>query len=282
MKSLLGAAEIRELALGLDLQPTKKLGQNFVVDANTCRKIVKLAQVEERDTALEIGPGLGSLTLAILENAHQVLAVEIDDRLANQLPITVEKHGLDPKKLIVLNQDATTIRQLPTKPTVLVANLPYNISVPVLLNLLEGFPSIHRGVVMVQSEVAYRLAAKPGNKEYGSPTAKANWWVDLEIAGSVSRSVFWPIPNVDSALVRFTRHAPLGDERQRSATFSIIDQAFAKRRKMMRSAVAHLFTGQAEDYLIAAGIDPKIRGESLTVGQFFQIGEQLLLQGSTK
>jgi 16S rRNA (adenine1518-N6/adenine1519-N6)-dimethyltransferase len=275
MKTLLGAAEIRELAKELDLKPTKKLGQNFVVDANTCRKIVKLAEVVEGDIALEIGPGLGSLTLA-------VLAVEIDNRLANQLAITVEKHGFDSKKLIVLNQDAMGLMQLPAKPTVLVANLPYNISVPVLLNLLERFPSINRGVVMVQSEVAYRLAAKPGNKQYGSPTAKANWWVDLEMAGSVGRSVFWPIPNVDSSLVRFTRHAPLGDERQRTATFSIIDQAFAKRRKMMRSAIADLFAGEAENNLIAAGIDPTIRGEALSVEQFFQIGEQLLAQNSRK
>jgi 16S rRNA (adenine1518-N6/adenine1519-N6)-dimethyltransferase len=254
MKTLLGAAEIRELAKELDLKPTKKLGQNFVVDANTCRKIVKLAEVVEGDIALEIGPGLGSLTLALL----------------------------DSKKLIVLNQDAMGLMQLPAKPTVLVANLPYNISVPVLLNLLERFPSINRGVVMVQSEVAYRLAAKPGNKQYGSPTAKANWWVDLEMAGSVGRSVFWPIPNVDSSLVRFTRHAPLGDERQRTATFSIIDQAFAKRRKMMRSAIADLFAGEAENNLIAAGIDPTIRGEALSVEQFFQIGEQLLAQNSRK
>jgi 16S rRNA (adenine1518-N6/adenine1519-N6)-dimethyltransferase len=270
MKTLLGAAEIRELAKELDLKPTKKLGQNFVVDANTCRKIVKLAEVVEGDIPLEIGPGLGSLTLALLENSHQVLAVEIDNRLANQLAI------------IVLNQDAMGLMQLPAKPTVLVANLPYNISVPVLLNLLERFPSINRGVVMVQSEVAYRLAAKPGNKQYGSPTAKANWWVDLEMAGSVGRSVFWPIPNVDSSLVRFTRHAPLGDERQRTATFSIIDQAFAKRRKMMRSAIADLFAGEAENNLIAAGIDPTIRGEALSVEQFFQIGEQLLAQNSRK
>ena len=282
MKTLLGAAEIRELAKELDLKPTKKLGQNFVVDANTCRKIVKLAEVSEGDIALEIGPGLGSLTLALLENAHQVVAIEIDDRLSNQLPITVEKHGFDPKKLIVLNQDAMALMQLPTKPTVLVANLPYNISVPVLLNILERFPSINRGVVMVQSEVAYRLAAKPGNKQYGSPTAKANWWVDLEMAGSVGRSVFWPVPNVDSSLVSFVRHAPLGDERQRSATFSIIDQSFAKRRKMMRSAIADLFAGEAENNLIAAGIDPTIRGEALAVEQFFQIGEQLLAQNSRK
>jgi 16S rRNA (adenine1518-N6/adenine1519-N6)-dimethyltransferase len=282
MKTLLGAAEIRELAKELDLRPTKKLGQNFVVDANTCRKIVKLAQVSKGDIALEIGPGLGSLTLALLEKANQVIAVEIDNRLAKQLPMTVEKHGFEAKKLRVLNQDALELRQLPAKPTVLVANLPYNISVPVLLNLLESSPSINRGVVMVQSEVAYRLAAKPGSKQYGSPTAKANWWVNLELAGSVGRSIFWPIPNVDSCLVSFTRHVPLGNERQRTATFSIIDQAFAKRRKMMRSAIADLFAGQAEKSLIAAGIDPTIRGEALAVEQFFQIGEQLLLQNSGK
>ena len=282
MSNLLGAIEIRSLAEQLNLKPTKKLGQNFVVDANTCRKIVKLAEVSDSDIALEIGPGLGSLTLALLEATNRVIAVEIDDRLAGQLLQTVSNHGFEPKNLTVINQDAMQLSELPAKPTVLVANLPYNISVPVLLNILENFPSITRGVVMVQTEVAQRLAAVPNNKQYGAPTAKANWWSTLELAGSISRSVFWPMPNVDSSLVRFTRHAPLGDERQRTATFSIIDQAFAKRRKMMRSAIADLFAGEAENNLIAAGIDPTIRGEALSVEQFFQIGEQLLAQNSRK
>jgi 16S rRNA (adenine1518-N6/adenine1519-N6)-dimethyltransferase len=281
MSNLLGAVEIRALAEQLNLKPTKKLGQNFVVDANTCRKIVKLAAVESTDIALEIGPGLGSLTLALLEKAKQVLAVEIDDRLANQLPITAAQHGFDTNKLTVISQDAMQLTKLPANPTVLVANLPYNISVPVLLNMLELFPTLNRGVVMVQSEVAHRLAAKPNNKEYGSPTAKANWWADLEISGSVGRSVFWPVPNVDSSLVSFVRHEPLGDEDQRVATFSVIDKAFAKRRKMMRSAVGELFD-DAEGNLIAAGVDPTIRGEALAIAQFFQIGKQLIKHNSTK
>ena len=281
MSNLLGAVEIRALAEQLNLKPTKKLGQNFVVDANTCRKIVKLAGVESSDIALEIGPGLGSLTLALLEKAKQVLAVEIDDRLANQLPITAAQHGFDKDKLKVINQDAMQLTKLPANPTVLVANLPYNISVPVLLNILENFPTINRGVVMVQSEGAHRLAAKPNNKEYGSPTAKANWWADLQLSGSVGRSVFWPVPNVDSSLVSFIRHAPLGDEDQRVATFLVIDKAFAKRRKMMRSAVGELFD-DAEGNLIAAGMDPTIRGEALAINQFFQIGKQLIKHNSTK
>ena len=281
MSNLLGAVEIRALAEQLNLKPTKKLGQNFVVDANTCRKIVKLAGVESSDIALEIGPGLGSLSLALLEKAKQVLAVEIDDRLASQLPITAAQHGFDKDKLKVINQDAMQLTKLPANPTVLVANLPYNISVPVLLNMLENFPTINRGVVMVQSEVAYRLAAKPNNKEYGSPTAKANWWADLQLSGSVGRSVFWPVPNVDSSLVSFIRHAPLGDEDQRVATFLVIDKAFAKRRMMMRSAVGELFD-DAEGYLIAAGVDPTIRGEALAIAQFFQIGKQLIKHNSTK
>jgi len=219
MTNLLGAVEIRALAEKMNLKPTKKLGQNFVVDANTCRKIVMLAEVNTSDIALEIGPGLGSLTLALLEQANQVVAVEIDDRLANQLPITASERGFNKDKLITLNQDAMTISDLPIKPTVLVANLPYNISVPVLLNILEKFPSITRGVVMVQSEVADRLAAVANNKDYGSPTAKANWWANLKLAGMVSRSVFWPIPNVDSSLVRFDRIKELGSESERLATF---------------------------------------------------------------
>jgi 16S rRNA (adenine1518-N6/adenine1519-N6)-dimethyltransferase len=208
--------------------------------------------------------------------------VEIDDRLAGQLLQTVSNHGFEPKNLTVINQDAMQLSVLPAKPTVLVANLPYNISVPVLLNILENFPSITRGVVMVQSEVAQRLAAAPNNKQYGAPTAKANWWSSLELAGSISRSVFWPVPNVDSSLVRFDRHLDLGNESQRAATFTIIDLAFAKRRKMMRSALGNIFDGQTQEYLTDAGIDPTIRGESLSVEQFFHIGQQLIKHNSTK
>jgi 16S rRNA (adenine1518-N6/adenine1519-N6)-dimethyltransferase len=277
MSNLLGATEIRELAAKLDLKPTKKLGQNFVVDANTCRKIVKLADVTSADIALEIGPGLGSLTLALLEVSKSVIAIEIDQRLAQQLPITVAARGIDSNKLTVLTQDAMQVVKLDKDPDVLVANLPYNVSVPVLLNLLELFPSIKRGVVMVQSEVAERLVAKADSKEYGSPTVKGNWWADLTWAGSVGRSVFWPVPNVDSALVRFDRHAPIGSEAERVKTFKVIDHAFAKRRKMMRSALSELFGGSslAQAALIRAGIDPTIRGEALTVEQFGQIAKQL-------
>ena len=282
MSNLLGAAEVRALADQLNLKPTKKLGQNFVVDANTCRKIVKLAAVEKLDIALEIGPGLGSLTLALLEEASQVIAIEIDSRLANQLPITAAERGFDQDKLKVINDDAISVRELAFKPTVLVANLPYNVSVPVLLNILEHFPTITRGVVMVQSEVADRLAAVANNKDYGSPTVKANWWANLKIAGNVSRSVFWPIPNVDSSLVRFDRHLPVGSEAERVATFTVVDHAFAKRRKMLRSALSQLFKSNAESALIQAGIDPTSRGEVLTVEQFLKIGKQLLNDKSTK
>ena len=282
MTNLLGASEIRELAAQLDLKPTKKLGQNFVVDSNICRKIVKLAQVGKDDIALEIGPGLGSLTLALLDSAKQVVAVEIDDRLAKQLPTTVENHGFKNKDLMVINQDAMQLREISIKPTVLVANLPYNISVPVLLNILEHFPSINRGVVMVQSEVAERLAAKPNNKQYGSPTVKANWWSSLSLSGSVARSVFWPVPNVDSSLVRFDRHPPLGSENERVATFAVIDQAFAKRRKMMRAALNQLTGTDSEKLLLDSGIDPTIRGEALSVAQFFQIGKQVIKHNSSK
>ncbi|CAB4727174.1 unannotated protein [freshwater metagenome] len=282
MSNLLGAAEVRALADQLNLKPTKKLGQNFVVDANTCRKIVKLATVEKSDIALEIGPGLGSLTLALLEEASQVIAIEIDSRLANQLPITAAERGFDQDKLKVINDDAISVRELAFKPTVLVANLPYNVSVPVLLNILEHFPTITRGVVMVQSEVADRLAAVANNKDYGSPTVKANWWANLKIAGNVSRSVFWPIPNVDSSLVRFDRHLPAGSEAERVATFTVVDHAFAKRRKMLRSALSQLFKSNTESALIQAGIDPTSRGEVLTVEQFLKIGKQLLNDKSTK
>ena len=273
MSGLLGAAEIREIATRLGVRPTKKLGQNFVVDSNTCRKIVKSAGVGPDDVALEIGPGLGSLTLAMLESAREVIAIEIDERLALELPATAARHGFDNSKLQVICQDAMATSTLPLDPTVLVANLPYNVSVPVLLRFLELFPTLRSGVVMVQSEVADRLVAKPGSKTYGSPSVKAAWWADLTAAGTVSRSIFWPVPNVDSSLVRFVRHENPGDEQLRRATFKVIDFAFAQRRKMMRAALSELCCGssQASAILEASGIDPTIRGEGLELSNFIKI-----------
>ena len=271
--TLLGAAQIRELAAALDLKPSKSLGQNFVIDSNVCTKIVRTAAVGPTDIALEIGPGLGSLTLALLESAASVVAVEIDSRLAGQLPITVASHFEHPENLTVLNQDALTIQTLPVDPTVLVANLPYNVSVPVLLHLLEKFESLRTGVVMVQAEVADRLAAKPGTKDYGIPSVKAAWWADVKGAGSVSRSVFWPAPNVDSKLVSFTRRQTPGDEVLRRKVFTIIDAAFAQRRKMLRSALSGLYSSSsaAEEILTRAKIDPTLRGEALEIAGFCAI-----------
>jgi 16S rRNA (adenine1518-N6/adenine1519-N6)-dimethyltransferase len=274
--SLLGAAEIRELAEALDLKPSKSLGQNFVHDGNVCRKIVRTAGLTSSDIALEIGPGLGSLTLAMLEEAQEVVAVEIDARLATQLPITVAKHSDRADKLTVINQDALTLKELPVAPTVLIANLPYNVSVPVFLHLLEIFPSLRSGVVMVQAEVADRLAAKPNSKEYGIPSVKAAWWADVTGAGSVSRNIFWPQPNVDSKLVGFIRRATPGDEELRKKVFAIIDLAFAQRRKMLRSALSSMYGGSAaaEVVLTAAGIDPTLRGEALDISAFCAIANQ--------
>ena len=273
MSNLLGAAEIREIAERIGVRPTKKLGQNFVVDANTCRKIVKSADVRATDVALEIGPGLGSLTLAMMESAREVIAIEIDDRLAAELPETAKCHGFDTSKLTIINEDAMNISTLPIEPTVLVANLPYNVSVPVLLRFLELFPTLRSGVVMVQSEVADRLVAKPNSKSYGSPSVKATWWADLTSAGTVSRSIFWPVPNVDSSLVRFVRHQSAGDEALRKVVFKIIDAAFAQRRKMMRAALSDMCGGSAAASLIieASGIDPTIRGEALELADFIKI-----------
>jgi len=271
--TLLGAAQIRELAAALELKPSKSLGQNFVIDSNVCTKIVRTAAVGPTDIALEIGPGLGSLTLALLESAASVVAVEIDSRLAGQLPITVANHFEHPENLTVLNQDALTIQTLPVNPTVLVANLPYNVSVPVLLHLLEKFESLRTGVVMVQAEVADRLAAKPGTKDYGIPSVKAAWWAEVKGAGSVSRSVFWPAPNVDSKLVSFTRRQTPGDEELRRKVFTIIDAAFAQRRKMLRSALSCLYgsSSAAEEILKRASIDPTLRGEALEIDGFCAI-----------
>lgn len=271
--TLLGAAQIRELAAALELKPSKSLGQNFVIDSNVCTKIVRIAAVGPTDIALEIGPGLGSLTLALLDCAASVVAVEIDSRLASQLPITVANLFEHPENLTVLNQDALTIESLPVDPTVLVANLPYNVSVPVLLHLLEKFTSLRTGVVMVQAEVADRLAAKPGTKDYGIPSVKAAWWAEVKGAGSVSRSVFWPAPNVDSKLVSFTRRQTPGDEELRRKVFTIIDAAFAQRRKMLRSALSTLYgsSSAAEQILKRADIDPTLRGEALEISSFCAI-----------
>ncbi|CAB4340551.1 MAG: 16S rRNA (adenine(1518)-N(6)/adenine(1519)-N(6))-dimethyltransferase RsmA [Actinobacteria bacterium] len=271
--TLLGAAQIRELAAALDLKPSKSLGQNFVIDSNVCTKIVRTAAVGPTDIALEIGPGLGSLTLALLENAASVVAVEIDSRLAEQLPKTVANLFEHPENLTVLNKDALAIQTLPVDPTVLVANLPYNVSVPVLLHMLEKFQTLRTGVVMVQAEVADRLAAKPGTKDYGIPSVKAAWWAEVKGAGSVSRSVFWPAPNVDSKLVSFTRRQTPGDDELRRKVFTIIDAAFAQRRKMLRSALSGLYgsSSAAEEILTRAHIDPTLRGEALEIGGFCAI-----------
>ena len=272
---LLGPAEIRDLAQLLDVTPTKKLGQNFVIDANTVRRIVRVAGVEPGDHVVEVGPGLGSLTLGLLEVGASVVAVEIDGRLARQLPVTVET--LAPtaaERLSVVHRDALTVTELSGEPSRLVANLPYNVSVPVLLHFLEHFPSIRTGVVMVQSEVGQRVAAGPGSKIYGGPSVKAAWYGRWRTAGNVSRQVFWPVPNVDSILVAFQRHeSEPGDEDLRARTFAVVDAAFQQRRKMLRQSLSVLFgdAATASAALEKAGIDPTERGEQLTVGDFIAI-----------
>ncbi|MHC2999437.1 16S rRNA (adenine(1518)-N(6)/adenine(1519)-N(6))-dimethyltransferase RsmA [Microbacterium sp. HJ5] len=277
--SLLGAAEIRALAADLDVTPTKKLGQNFVVDANTVRKIVHVAEVAPGDSVVEIGPGLGSLTLAILEAGASVTAVEIDHRLAERLPATASAHGVSDGALTVVDADALRVTELPGDPTVLVANLPYNVSVPVLLHFLETFPGLERGVVMVQAEVGERLAAPPGSKVYGAPSVKAAWYGPWRLAGTVSRQVFWPVPNVDSVLVGFHRvPEPRGTEEERRATFRIVDAAFQQRRKMLRQALAGVLggtSGEASAVLEAAGVAPTARGEELSIDDFVRIARAL-------
>ena len=270
----LGAAEIRETAKQLDLHPAKSLGQNFVIDGNTCRKIVRLANINNTDIVLEIGPGLGSLTIALLPEAREVIAVEIDRRLASQLAETMQnKIPNHASKLQIINEDAQLVNNLPQLPTALVANLPYNISVPVILHLLEKFPSINKGLVMVQAEVAQRLAAKPGNKIYGTPSVKAKWWADMSIAGNVSREVFWPVPNVDSLLVGFQRGESPGDEALRVKTFTVIDAAFSQRRKMLRSALSVWAGGSsiAIEILEKAGVAQTSRAEELELKDFIAI-----------
>jgi len=273
--TLLGAAEIRALAADLDVTPTKKLGQNFVVDANTVRKIVTAARVTSADRVVEVGPGLGSLTLAILETGAPVTAVEIDHRLAERLPATAAEHGVPDGALTVVAQDALRVSELPGDPDVLVANLPYNVSVPVLLHFMEHFPTIQRGVVMVQAEVGERLAAPSGSKVYGAPSVKAAWYGTWRLAGTVSRQVFWPVPNVDSVLVGFERDAAArGTEEERLRTFAIVDAAFQQRRKMLRQALSAVLGGSsaaASEVLERAGVAPTARGEELTIEDFVRI-----------
>ncbi|WP_218135820.1 16S rRNA (adenine(1518)-N(6)/adenine(1519)-N(6))-dimethyltransferase RsmA [Nonomuraea jiangxiensis] len=277
MMRLMGPAEIRILADNLDLRPTKKLGQNFVIDAGTVRRIVRVADLSPDDVVIEVGPGLGSLTLALLPAAAHVIAVEIDPVLAAQLPVTVaDRNGVD--NLTVVNADAMKITptDLPGHtPTALVANLPYNVAVPVLLHLLEALPSLRKGLVMVQSEVADRLAATPGSKIYGIPSVKAAWYADVRRAGPVGRTVFWPVPNVDSGLVSLTRRDPPTTTASRTEVFAVVDAAFAQRRKTLRAALAS-WAGTAtlaETALREAGVNPSARGEELDINSFARIAE---------
>jgi 16S rRNA (adenine1518-N6/adenine1519-N6)-dimethyltransferase len=276
---LLGPAEVRLLAERLDLRPAKQRGQNFVIDPNTVRRIVRESGISGGDVVVEVGPGLGSLTLALLDVAERVVAVEVDQRLAALLPETVAAYAPDrADRFEVVAADALRVTALPgPPPTALVANLPYNVAVPVLLHLLALLPSLEHGLVMVQSEVADRLAAPPGSKTYGIPSVKAAWYADVRRAGAIGRNVFWPAPNVDSGLVAWTRRDPPTTTATREQVFAVVDAAFAQRRKALRGALRGLAGSSeaASAALEAAGVDPLARGESLTVDQFARIAEAL-------
>ena len=286
---LLNPASIRRIADQIGLRPTKTRGQNFVHDANTVRRIVSLAQVGAADRVIEVGPGLGSLTLGLLETGAEVVAIEIDEVLANQLPGTVaERMPGAAERLEVVLSDALDVKVIPgAEPTALVANLPYNVAVPVLLHMLAICPQWSTGVVMVQSEVADRLVAAPGSKIYGVPSAKVAWYAEAIRVGNVPPTVFWPVPNVDSGLVRITRRRPPHvDGRDprvtRSQVFRVVDAAFASRRKMLRSALAGLCGGSmaASELITAAGIDPTARGEALDIGDLARVVEALAQAGA--
>ncbi|MGP3922349.1 MULTISPECIES: 16S rRNA (adenine(1518)-N(6)/adenine(1519)-N(6))-dimethyltransferase RsmA [unclassified Streptomyces] len=275
----MGPSDIRELAAALGVRPTKQRGQNFVIDANTVRRIVRTADVRSDDVVVEVGPGLGSLTLALLEAADRVTAVEIDDVLATALPATVAARLPErADRFALVHSDALHITELPgPAPTALVANLPYNVAVPVLLHMLAVFPTIERTLVMVQSEVADRLAAPPGSKVYGVPSVKAAWYAHVKRAGAIGRNVFWPAPNVDSGLVSLVRRAePLKTGATKDEVFAVVDAAFAQRRKTLRAALAGWAgsAAEAEAALVAAGVSPQARGESLTVEEFARIAEK--------
>jgi 16S rRNA (adenine1518-N6/adenine1519-N6)-dimethyltransferase len=280
--SLLGPAEVRSLAAALDLRPTKQRGQNFVIDPNTVRRIVRDSGIGPEDVVLEVGPGLGSLTLGLLDVAARVVAIEVDPALAGSLPATIaDRAPAYVDRFEVVQADAMRVTSVPgPPPTALVANLPYNVSVPVLLHLLALLPSLEHGLVMVQSEVADRLAARPGSKTYGIPSVKATWFADVRRAGAIGRNVFWPAPNVDSGLVAWTRRDPPTTVVTREEVFAVIDAAFAQRRKALRPALRGI-AGSAEESvqaLEAAGIDPMTRGEQLLLPDFVRIAESLAAQ----
>ncbi len=276
---LLGPADVRSLAAALGIRPTKQRGQNFVIDANTVRRIVRAADLDPTDVVVEVGPGLGSLTLALLGSASCVVAIEVDPVLAEALPATVERFApAYADRLEVVEADALRVSELPgPPPTALVANLPYNVSVPVLLHLLALLPSLQKGLVMVQAEVADRLAAAPGSRTYGVPSVKAAWYADVRRAGSIGRNVFWPAPNVDSGLVAWERRDPPAVSATREEVFAVVDAAFAQRRKTLRSTLKGMAGSAeaAEAALAHAGISPMARGESLGVEDFARVAEGL-------
>ena len=280
----LGAGAIRELAARVGIIPTKKLGQNFVIDPNTVRYIVEQSRIDSQSVVVEVGPGLGSLTLRLLEVAAHVSAIEIDSRLADQLPVTVkEKCPELLRKLSVLNRDAMQVQsgELTPGPTALIANLPYNVAVPVLLHFLAEFPTLTSVLVMVQKEVADRLCAGPGSRTYGIPSVKIQWFGKAEAAGNIGKNVFWPAPNVDSGLVRIhVTHPHIDLEEDRREVFQVIDAAFAHRRKTLRAGLAD-FIGTAplaEQVLIQAEIDPGARAETLELESFIRLSAAIKAQ----
>jgi 16S rRNA (adenine1518-N6/adenine1519-N6)-dimethyltransferase len=279
--ALLGPAEVRARAERLGVRPTKQLGQNFVIDPNTIRRIMRAAELRPDDVVLEVGPGLGSLTLGLLGAARRVVAVEIDPVLAGALPGTVRERAADAAsdgRFALVQADALRVKaaDLPgPPPTALVANLPYNVAVPVLLHLLEELPSLRRVLVMVQAEVADRLAAEPGGRVYGVPSVKARWYASVRRAGSIGKNVFWPAPHVESGLVALERREPPTTGASRKEVFAVVDAAFAQRRKTLRAALAGWAgsPARAEEVLRRAGVDPGARGEELAVDQYAAIAE---------
>ncbi len=273
---LFGATDIRRLAEEIGIRPTKTLGQNFVIDGNTIRRIVAAANIGPEETVLEVGPGLGSLTLGLLDAAREVVAVEIDPVLAAKLPETVREWRPDAvERFHLVQSDAMRVTELPVEPSAIVANLPYNVAVPVVLHLLQHFPGLQHGLVMVQDEVADRLAAGPGSKTYGVPSVKAAWYSSMRKAGVIGMNVFWPAPKIHSGLVAFTRREPPVTTASREEVFAVIDAAFAQRRKTLRAALAGWAgsAAEAERCLVAAGVDPTARGEVIDIAAFARIAE---------
>ena len=268
----LGAARVRELLTRHGVTPSRALGQNFVVDPNTIRKTLSVARVSPTDRVLEIGPGAGSLTLGLAASSPSVVAIERDDRL---IPL-LEEVLSNRRNVEIINGDAMEADLAATRATSVVSNLPYNMAALLVLKVLEEAPEIQSLTVMTQKEVGERLAAGPGTKTYGATSVLVAYFALARVEAQVSRRAFWPVPRVDSVLVRIDRR-PEPDQESRQSLFEVVKAAFSQRRKTLRNSLAELAgsASAAEDLIRQAGVDPSRRPETLSLDDFLMLARRL-------